>query len=382
MTDGSEMYRETLSDPCVRPPRRALVADTIVMKERSGYPCRLVFRETGIVLRGDSTRGVPDPGRRLARDSRGRLFTSIEGNSSQIAVWNPDGTYDTTIARQGQGPGELPPGREPTPYVDVADRVHVRSTQGVWLVFGPDLKPISRGAVPGLMASGNAVLGDGTVLSVRPNQPQFFSIGDPVTGATRSFGDVPQPIRDLNMAIIQRWIASRGDTLFWAGPVPAAGQGYVLELWSTSGTHLKTFRRDVPWYPDVAVPDYGQSATVEPTTGDMKDPGPPVPTIRPMNIDGAGLPLIFASVANDRWRWIPDREERARESAGFENLHIEVLDPDAGVVLASEIVNDALRRREIIPNNFIPGTRLGFRRVEDGDGVGSLHIVEYQLVRR
>ena len=384
ITDGSELFRTTTSAPCVRPTRRTLPGDTIVLREQSAYPCRLVFRETGIAIRGNSAGTVPDPGRRLARDSRGRLYTTIDRNPSQIAVWNPDGSYDTTISRAGQGPGELPSGLEPILYVDSSDRLHVRSSGGVWSIFGPDHKYIKRGVVMRAQQGWNAALDNGTVLSfaAAEGERNYFHVTDPATARVRSFGEVSPSVMDLNMLVISRGIASRGDTIFWAGPVTASGQPYVLDMWSTSGMRLKTFRRDVPWFPQKAVRDYGRSDAAHDAPDVPKNLGPPQPFARPLNVDGEGLPLVYVSVPNNRWRWIPDEAERRREEPGFENLHIEVIDPESGVVLAAEVTNDALRRTGVIPNSFIPGTRLGYRRTVDADGIATLSIVEYLLVAR
>jgi hypothetical protein len=365
--DGSEraLYAAAERASCTEPRGRPIGGDSAVVLDQSApYPCRLFFRETGIVLRGDSAGRWPDPGNSVARDSRGRFYTSVAGENSRIAVWNPNGSFDTTLGRPGQGPGELPPSvLGPSIHVDRGDRLFARGTGGQWTVFDSSHRFIGRARV--FASAGSFIhstpIGETMVLtsSTSPGSPHYFRLHSLRGEVIRAFGDIPS---FGGSDPVGRAIVPAGDTVFWAGADHRSDQ-YTLEQWSTTGRSMRRLQRHVSWYRK------------------LPHPMASTPSAQPRNVDGEGMLLVYVWVASDSWRWIENDEERAK-ARRFSNLHLEVIDPTTGSVLASEVVSVSALTVGAIPERFFPGTRLGYRYATSDAGMTAVHIVEYGLTAR
>jgi hypothetical protein len=378
---GEELYVEASAGRCSRPELTGALGDLVSLDDEPPYRCRLRFRETGIVLRGDSAGGWPDPGENVARDSRGRFFTSVLSVPYQIAVWNPDGTFSQTLGRLGQGPGELPKTTfAPLLFVDAGDSLRVRSQDGAWSIWGPDLRFVRRVHLP-RKAGGNynhyAWVGDGVVIAAAGvgDSARYFTFASGRGQDTRMFAPVTGEVRALQMGLIQRSIVASGDTAFWASPVSYAAQGYALELWSPAGKLIRTYRRHASWFPDgKPVEHFGR----ELGSGRRPSPRPEPSNPQPRNVDGEGFVMAYVWVQNDRWT--SDTTKRLKAGT-TQNLHLEVIDPLAGEVVASERVSLWALLRGAVPKMFFPGTRLGYYVVQSNLGIPEVHVVEYMLLQ-
>jgi hypothetical protein len=374
------LFADAGATPCTSEASPAAQDGEIELRYDRSPPCHIVFRETGIVLRGDSAGRWPYPGTQVARDSRGRFFTSVAGNTTQIAVWNPDGTFFDTLGRKGDGPGEFGQGgTEPQLLIDPRDRLHVRATGGRTIVYDTSLVVAYQAFFrnPWFPRS-LAFLDDSTFLSsAPPGQPtDYFAILDRTGAVVRRFGEIdwkglPPERREQPI----RRIAYRGGSGLFAGPVHPSPDGYVLEEWSLDGTLVRRFHRSPPWLA-AAERKAGQPSRADDGSA------PPDPAIVLDNLGPDGLVLMTVVVANDLWRpLLPN--ERGRDAARrFYNAHLEVIDPAKGVVLASEAVNNSAQRTGILPRGYFPGTNLGYRVSEGPDGLPVVSIVEYTLTPR
>jgi hypothetical protein len=111
----------------------------------------------------------------------------------------------------------------------------------------------------------------------------------------------------------------------------------------------------------------------------VNDPTEPkLPQYDMLHLDPEGLLWIGAAVRDPRWRHIPQAE---REAVAIElyDGRVEVIDPDAGVVLASVRYDGP--PAPVPPLQFMPRTRHAFRVVEDSVGLGTIEIFEIHLVR-
>jgi hypothetical protein len=139
--------------------------------------------------------------------------------------------------------------------------------------------------------------------------------------------------------------------------------GYTLELWTVAGKLERTLTRNVAWFPRGADIPGDLSPNADDENRDDRSPFSarrPPSAIRDLYVDDTGLLIVYVDVVNDRWRWIKDNAERAALFPSFIDRYVEVIDPDAGVVLASLGPLRDMRPHEI-PVHF-NGTRFGYRR--------------------
>ncbi len=364
------LYVQSPPAACTWPARSAPTAkpgEPLIISEGTP-PCRIYFRETGIVLRGDSASGAPDPGPYVARDSRGRFISSIAGDHARLAVWNPDGSFDRTIGREGFGPGEFPRSQfAPVIFVDGADRIYVRSGGGVWSILEPTFEHVGRMGIPSIQSRGsNAVFRDGTIIAsagAGGERVDYFQRYTPNGSGPTGFAEIPL---DRRAAGSERTTVPADDSTFWASPDAGSDAGYLLEHWSITGTRLAALRRDVSWLPRPKT----QSAPPAPTD-------PPRPFVNLRSVGPDGLLLVYATVNNDTWRPLAAGEERPRVSTR-RNVHIDVIAPREGTVVASEVVNISALGEGTIPFEFFPRTNLGYR-IDDSGDLPVVRIVEYGL---
>jgi hypothetical protein len=138
----------------------------------------------------------------------------------------------------------------------------------------------------------------------------------------------------------------------------ARSSGYLLEARNSQGSVVSQIWRRAQWFSDAAVPDSS---------------GPSMANAQPRNVDQYGLILVSAMVPSDRWL---DR------SVG-DNVHLEVLDPFNGTLLASERMNTkAFGTTGTVPAFYFPRTRLAYVRERSEAGIPLVRIVEYSLQKR
>jgi hypothetical protein len=220
--------------------------------------------------------------------------------------------------------------------------------------------------------SSAALLGDGTFLTATGGGANAFRIFD----LTRTDAARQPIVRAFGSTVpggsSSRRIAYSGGTTFWAAPPDGAGLGYVLDLWRTDGTRLRTIRRDVPWMPT------GQQAT---SAGQL-----PPPEMEVLHEDGTGLIYVQMMIVNKNFLALTPEQRRNEALDGpvgkAIDIYMEVIDANAGVVLASTGPIPPSEAARIMPRGFLAGTRIGYQREEDQDGFPRNRFVEMELVGR
>jgi hypothetical protein len=346
---------------------------TVVITETGRFPCTIQFVNTGTVLRADgdinSVGKVDDIGDRVARGPDGRFYTYVSA-SGQITVWNPDGSFRQSFGKLGQGPGEFARGPK-TMLFDPTGRLYVSDNNVRWSLFTPTYEFVS--TIPASStgtgsSNSGALLADGTYLSVRGSRAAFqiFELSSPGPRLVRAFG--PAVTSDA----MSRRVSYSGGTTFWVSPPDGAGLGYVIEQWRTDGTHLRTIRREVPWMPK------GEDASAQ---GKL-----PPPEMEILHEDGTGLIVVSMMIPNKTLIGLSQADRRNREPGGpadkAVDIYFEVIDANAGVVLASIGPIHPSEAMKQLPSGFFRGSRIGYRSETDANGFRSMHIVEYQLLAR
>lgn len=358
--------------PCTRPPARQ-TADgaTITLTETARFPCTLQFVSTAIALRADSGGAVEEIGSDVARGPDGRFYTSM-GASGKVSVWNPDGSWRRNFGALGQGPGEFARG-EKNILFDKGGRLFIGDNNRRWSIFTPAYDYV--GTIPaGMMGTGASssatLLDDGALLSsfgAAGGAFRIYAVNDttaPIPPVVRAFG----PASPAGA----RRISHSGGNTFWAAPPDGAGLGYVLQLWRTDGTLVRTLSRDVPWMPAGDAAKLGSA--------------PPPPEMEVMHEDGTGLVFVLMMVPNKTLLDLTPAERRNRAAGSPADkaidIYVEVVDGNAGVVLASIGPIHPSEAMKVVPLGYLRGTRLGYRREEDADGFPIMRIVEGQLTAR
>jgi hypothetical protein len=154
----------------------------------------------------------------------------------------------------------------------------------------------------------------------------------------RSFGAEPQTIRPGSLGRFRRTLAPTRPGGFWA----AHGQRYLLERWDRElRAPVQVIERDVPWF-----------EPYEEYEGSVLEVRPR-PFVRAIQEDEDRRIWVVISVAAENWEPMPPAQgadgRAVISDAQMNRLRdtlIEVVDPDAGVVLA------AYRVDELLAQNF------------------------------
>lgn len=375
--------------PCVRPPARAAVASApIVIAAPTRIPCTFRTVDTPVELRADEAGRVAGIGSRILRAPDGRFFTTWR---TEVSVWSADGRFIRNIGGQGGGPGEF--FGAPKLFFDAAGRLFALD-RNRWTVYSPSLELLGTRSVaesqfggPGSRhdTDGATLLDDGTFLSgdlSAHGAGSYFVIWDVAQGRGAPASSSPpvirtfDPVRQGEAGAAYRAIGYAGGDTFWAGPpMMTSGRGYELELWRTDGTKLRTIRREVSWFPQRPNGGRGRAGV------DV----PPPPGVGGILVDRAGLLYVFVTVPNEHWR-PPRREDgsppppRPPNPPDPADIYMDVIDPEAGVLLASAgpmPYGEAIAR---LPITGFRGTSWGYRVGETSDGLSFARILEHQLV--
>jgi hypothetical protein len=320
----------------------------LTIYELDTLPCRIEFRSTGIRLVGREDGTVPFPAGVIARDSRGRLYSDTH-TPGMLAIWDSSGRLISTFGKPGDGPGEFRGWA--VPYVDAFDHLHVRDDAVRWSEFDSELSFVRKvGArYSGLAPPYTIVLQDGrtiTSMTLFGRVPGArFILADQRGELVRSFGSAtssePEPLT----------YGGRGS--FWTSFASTEGGQYRLEEWDTTGRVLRTLTRRVPWLPAVlsGEPRRTPAGTIE---GGVVGEEP----IVRLHVDRSGLLLVVV--------WMGTRS------------NVELLDADAGVLLASESFDSAAT----VARMFFHGTRMGYRLRADSTASAFIELVEYFVLTR
>jgi hypothetical protein len=148
---------------------------------------------------------------------------------------------------------------------------------------------------------------------------------NPKEGEIRSFGETPDPVLRPSQLVRRIWPSSGGG--IWSVPKLQ----YRIEEWSLSGDHIRTFIREVEWFPE----------TSKSFSGNPREP--PWPRIKTLKQDSEGLLWVVAWVPSGYWEeaWKDTRIIGTHVAGGSPSYNqlfssrIEVIDPTNGQVISS-----------------------------------------------
>ena len=298
--------------------------------------CEITFEH--VVTLGDREGpGRVMPPNATAIDSKGNFYLGHGDGSSrvrQVWVFSPEGEFLRTFGREGEGPGE---------YENIA---LMEMLQGDTLeiydqrlrrrtILAPDLTVLSTSAYKVGTFWRSVRLPDGRLaVNEHLQTPERigypFQLIDQSGEIVRSFGMVKPEYREGESDKYRRLVTRGPD----GGSVWTLGSGdYLMELWDTTGVRLKALQRDAEWFERRLV---GRPVTVDGPT--------PLALLRYVRSDSKGRLWISGLVAKNDWRDLATADPDFASSAlGFMELFepiIEVVDPETGELLASEVFPD------------------------------------------
>jgi 6-bladed beta-propeller protein len=304
----------------------------------------------------------------LAVSSDGRYLAKplVEG---ELAVFDAAGQFETTVGREGDGPGEFRAIREVA--MGPADTVYVLESGGLVTRLGPDLRYVDRIILEQSKPNGWTVLpsGDIAVVSVpfsTATPPNRVHVVNRDGNVRTSFARAPRsydPFADYNETAGVLSPSRRYGGLWFS-----KWNEYVLQLF-VDGQPRKVLTRDVDWF--------------RPWEGVEEDRNAPRrPTLEAVSERDDGLLTVVVTVADANWE--QTRAGIVRELGGGEQRAdalprrlmwdsvVEIIDPEAGAILAVARSDDYLR----LPVGG-DGTLLYAAREDD---IGRYRIFVYRVV--
>lgn len=351
------------------------VPDTLLISDAPRLPCRLLVVPT-ITVGPSPNAAYPDPGfGRIVRHRRGLLTPVLWHMGRQRAallLWDSTGSYVETIGGPGDGPGEFGTSSIPAAYNGPRDRLYVNEHRR-WTVLDSSLQFVRTINAPRIGREDDAlvVTGEGgyvyagRVPGLDPTT--WFHHSDSLGNLTASFG----PLGGYELHSSRgRPLARATDSTFWAAPPPGAPDGYALEEWTTDGRLLRVVKRDPHWMHQQVFPGRCCGA---------------MPRFR-VNKDERGLLWVVAWVvrpgATIATLENPSDEERLELQRSID-LRLEVIDVDAGSLLASALVPAGeLDGRFLEPMAWVSSRPETATYSVDADDLQHLHILEWHLVNR
>lgn len=296
-------------------------------------PCGIEVTEVAVLGGDEAGMGFVGRPRSVARLSDGRFLLADFHDQERIKVYGPDGTYERSVGRRGEGPGEYGsvavitrfPGDTIEVYDDATfnDRItvltsdfQVLETRSTGLPTGP----LSMTTLP----DGSKVMNRMLPTPGRIGLP--LHLVSPEGDLVRSFGADP-PVEDLqNYQLGMRWIAVASDSSVWS----AHRVRYAIEEWNVDGTMVRELTRHVPWFPPVE------------RVGFVDAESPPTPELGRIHSDGSGFLWVVLRVPGAQWEEAlemrPDVYGRQRLRPGnprqYQDSIIEVINPETGRIVA------------------------------------------------
>ena len=386
--------------PCRRPPAKQFAPGAVVaINGVVTPPCQLVVQATGVVLRADPEGKISNILRSVARDSRGRYYTTA--GFGEVTVWSPDGKVLQTFGRLGSGPGEFQRGFLAM-SVDPADNLYVRDNGLRWQVFSPDYKHLRETRANGMGNRLEASIWIAPFTLLTSELPyglvgHDFAIydfsGKPASGVANFIrggagtGSTPPFVRGFGARSptarphSSRQISAPVDGAFWAGPLDESGAGYMLELVGLDGTVRRTIRRTVPWFKPGS--DAPPPLPKEEVPEDRAELAPLPTAIISVRDDGHGLLYVMTRVTSARWGPAigKEKDRDVQEAMIYKALdvYLEVIDANAGVVLASSGPIPANQALLTVVQGWFNTGWSGYRISQDADGLPSVTMLEMSL---
>jgi hypothetical protein len=364
------------SAPCVREPAREFSGTAAVELEPldENLPCTLVFEPTGIELGSDSAGARPDPDGFVFVRTNAGFFVTSSNSAGTLLVYGPDGRFIRTLGRKGRGPGEIT-GSFINLFAAPDGGVMVYDGARAWTSFDSSFTYRSR-------VDGNEIGGDWRYTAIMPDEgivsgswpgrtgENFFRLLSPDGKVVRNFGPIDPALMDSPdfLSLMKRTVAAAGADSFWSAAGGGDPRGYIVELWRTDGTLVRSFHRSAPWF---TAPQGLQSGAT-----------PPPPTILRLSADTSGLIYVMTSVANSDWRPLEPGPNQDDQEEAYYEVHYDVIDGRSGSLLASsQFSQRAASTAGAL--GFFPETRLAYRLVESaGTGLPKVEILEMRLVNQ
>jgi hypothetical protein len=306
--------------------------------------CSLTISES-VKLQGADLTGEPSS---LAMDAAGRIFLAQFQHGAEILVFGPDGLFQRTIGRSGQGPGEFRSIRALTVRLDslyVIDvgnaRLSVLTTSGVFVRSVP--VPFTEARLIALQ--------NPTIALVTGAFHSADAIGLPLHELDLSTGRVVRSFGNTYALVNPQlpWLELRATALGEGGAIWSARQtAYEIERWSPEGHLLGSFNREAAWF----------RPYVERPIGTNKRPPPWLMAVTP--IGGSELLVAVANAAENFTELLGPKLEQyggmyydiGRRRLLY-NTILEVIDVERYAVISHVEIDDYVI-------GFVPGTQWAY----------------------
>lgn len=339
------------------------------------YACAVVRGPDAFTLQLDRSSADHQPSGQIIRSPSGKLITG-SSTGGLLMVFDSLGRFLRTVARPGDGPGELAPGVV-SAFSGPNGSVYVRDNHLHWVVFDSLFNFVGNlplGPMAGLSASDTHILEDGRVIAsfLNPSEsPNSIVVYTPESGETRRFAPLARE-QSIGMPRPRASTYVR-DGVLWVGPEAGPRDGYVIEVWDTIGRRIDVISRDVPWFErqEDFRPDYTEGRGPRPF---------PFPSITRLHFDGRSHVWVFAvvpRVADARAKYARAKFAdlgRVREEAL--EVRVEVIDVNTKVVVAGGTLPLARMQFEGL---MYSGT-WAYRVTEDSIGNRAVVAFELQLL--
>ncbi len=301
-------------------------------------------------------------------DNAGRYWMFFE--QELPAVYEPSGMFLKSIGRKGVGPGEF---RFPGPMLaGGGDSVAVfDASNGRITVLDSALAPRRHISLPWQVMNPVVVTWPTVIVgsairdqrAAAPDPLQIISLAGPDAAVTKTFGSSVAPSGGFTAFSAQHVTASSSQGKVWA----AWTRGYDVAEWTADGTLVRALQRRPSWFLSQAPSTIGSMTRA------------PDSFVNGIERDSTGLLWVFLRTPKVTWKqgW-PAVQAGQREvsSRAFDYgkmwaTTIEVINPDAGRVVARQVID-----RLII--SATPGRRVAFFS-RDADGLGRIDVVEFTL---
>jgi hypothetical protein len=293
----------------------------------------------------------------------GAFYVSPGADQASVLLYRAEnsGALSEVIGRRGRGPGEFGVAGV---TVMVSDSLHVFDrTLRRLTVFDQDHKAARTvqladrvdAAIP--LSGGRVLIHTISTAPERAGLP--LHLMDPGGRILRSFGAENALVDPRQRDKLRRIIGPAPEDRVWS--IPWNNEYYEVELWDTSsGTSVVTLRRDAGWYQHQPVPQFRDEVNSEPIR----------PNPNPVAVWGDSKGLLWVVMATPRDDW------RVHAPARRMSYVIEVIDPSAGILLASRRYDGALSKIVAGRENTLHGW------TEDEAGMQYLDILELRLTER
>lgn len=303
-------------------------------------PCGIEVTEVAVLGGDEAGLGFVGRPRSMARLSDGRFLLADFHDQDRVKVYAPDGTYERSVGRRGEGPGEFMSVASVSRLAGDTVEAYDFSLQRI-VRLTPDFEVVETQRLE-MVGGGMAMttLPDGSrIMNQRLMTPQSMGLPlhawDRDGSFVRSFGASP-PIEDLrNSDLYFRRLSPASDSSAWS----AHRVRYAIEEWTVDGTMVRELTRDVPWFPPAE-----HAGFVDATS-------PPNVELGLIHADRAGRLWVVLQVPDPRWEeslvMRPDPYGRERLVPGnprqYQDSVIEVIDPETGRIVARARTDHRIR---------------------------------------